>query len=116
MSEDFEEALRRALRREDPGEAFAGRVVSRLASGGPAQARVAGLDARRPRMLRSRWLPAALAACLIAAIGLYQMRRHALDAERATEARAQLLQALSIASDNVNIVRTAVAREENPDS
>ena len=44
------------------------------------------------------------------------MRQHALDTARANQARAQLLQALSIASDNVNIVRAAVAREENPNS
>ena len=67
-------------------------------------------------MMRSRWLPAALAACLIAGVGLLQLRQHSLEAERADRARAQLLQALSIASHNVNIVRAAVAREENPDS
>jgi hypothetical protein len=57
-----------------------------------------------------------LAACIIAGIGLVQMRRHALDAARASQARAELLEALSIASDNVNIVRAAVAHEENPNS
>lgn len=116
MSDEFEEALRRALRREEPGENFAGRIISRLDSGELAQARVARLEPSRSRMLRYRWLPAALAACLIAAIGLFQLRQHTLDAERAEQARTQLLQALSIASDNVNIVRTAVAREEDPDS
>lgn len=116
MSEEFEQALRRALRRESPGEDFAGRVVSRLEASTTEQPRVAQLRARRPRLLHSRWLPAALAACVIAAVGLFQLRQHSLEAERANQARAQLLQALSIASDNVNIVRTAVTREENPDS
>ena len=131
MTDEFERALRRALRPQDPGEEFAGRVVSRLDSGhvddmddtddvAPASdgepASVVRLGPRRLRAFRSRWLPAALAACLIAGVGLVQMRKHALDAARANQARAQLLQALSIASDNVNIVRAAVAREENPDS
>jgi hypothetical protein len=77
---------------------------------------VANRHSTRRRGLRSPWLPAALAACIIAGIGLVQVRQHALDAARANRARAQLLEALSIASDNVNIVRAAVAREENPDS
>jgi hypothetical protein len=116
MSEDFEQALRRALRREDPGEDFAGRVIARLDSSARASAPVTRLHARGSRVLRSRWMPAALAACLIAAVGVFQLRQHSLDAERANQARAQLLQALSIASHNVNIVRAAIAREENSNS
>lgn len=116
MTDEFDEALRRALRPRDPGEDFSGRVVAHLDSIGRPPARVARLHAIRGRVFRSRWLPAALAACIIAGIGVVQMRRHALDDARANQARAQLLQALSIASDNINIVRTAVAHEENPDS
>lgn len=115
MSDEFEKALHRALRRSGPGEDFSARVVARLDDGGlPAAA--ADFDSRRRSVFRSRWLPAALAACIIAAVGLVQMRQHALETARANQARAQLLQALSIASDNVNIVRAAVAREENPNS
>jgi hypothetical protein len=103
MTDEFEKALHRALRRGSPGQDFSDRVLARL-------------DSRRHRVFRSRWLPAALAACIIVAVGLVQMRQHARDTARANQARAQLLRALSIASDNVNIVRAAVAREENPDS
>src|SRR5690348_572704 len=70
----------------------------------------------RRRAFCSRWLPAALAACLIAGLGLIGLRQHAIEVARADQARSQLLQALSIASRNVNIVRAAVSREENPDS
>ena len=117
MTDELERALRRALRPRGPAKDLSGPIVSRLDSdsraGRPAAA--AGGLLRR-RALRSRWLPAALAACLIAGIGLVQMRRHTLAVARANHARAQLLQALSIASNNVNIVRAAVAREENPDT
>jgi hypothetical protein len=116
MSDEFEKTLHRALRPQDPGEDFAGRVVSRLNSSEMPEAPAARLYSMRRHAFRSRWLPAALAACLIAGIGLVQMRQHALYAARANQARAQLLQALSIASDNVNTVRAAVAREENPNS
>lgn len=115
--DEFEKALHRALRpRAHPGEDFAERVATQLDSGGEPAAPVARLERMRHRAFRSRWFPVALAACLIAAVGLVQMRQHALDAGRANQARAQLLQALSIASDNINIVRTTVAREEHPDS
>jgi len=115
MSDEFEKALQRALRRRDPGEDFSARVLARLdASELPGA--TADFDSRRRSVFRSRWLPAALAACTIAAVGLIQLRQHALETARANQARAQLLQALSIASDNVNIVRAAVAREENPNS
>lgn len=118
MTDELENALRRALRPRGPGEEFSARVTARLDASGmpPASTPAAHRNLMRRRAFRLRWLPAALAACLIAGLGLAQLRQHALDAARANEARAQLLQALSIASRNVNIVRTAVSREENPDS
>ena len=121
LSDEFEQTLRRALRPRHPDEDFAERVVSSLDSNGTDSsgtepASVTRLESRMPRRMLSRWLAVALAACVIAAVGLIQFRQHALDAARATQAREQLLQALSIASDNVNIVRTTVAHEENPDS
>jgi len=116
MTDDFEKALQRALRPEHPGEDFSARVLDRLDSGGTASTTVIRLASRQPRALRSFWLPAVLAACIVGGIGIVEMRQHAIDAARANQARAQLLEALRIASDNVNVVRAAVAREENPDS
>lgn len=116
MTDELEKALRRALRPEQPGEDFGARVAARLDSRAAPPAPVRFGAFIRRREFRSRWLPAALAACLIAGVGLVQMRQHSADLARADQARAQLLRALSIASDNVNIVRAAVAREENPDS
>lgn len=116
MSDDFEEALRRALRPKSPGEDFTGKVVSRLDTSERAPAPVSRLEPRRPAVPRARWVSVALAASIIAGVGLFQLRQHTLDAQRASQARAQLLQALSIASDSVNLVRATVAREEGPDS
>ncbi len=115
MTDEFDKALHRALRHSGPGEDFSDRVVARLESTGLPSA-TAQLDSGRRRAFRSRWLPATLAACIIAAVGVVQIRRHALVTARANQARAQLFMALSIASDNVNLVRAAVAREENPNS
>jgi hypothetical protein len=116
MTDEFDKALHRTLRPRQPGADFSARVLARLDSGEAQSAPVADLYSVRRRALRSRWLPAALAACIVAGIGLFQVRQHTLDSARANQARAQLMEALSIASDNVNIVRAAVAREENPDS
>lgn len=117
MTEELEQALRRSLRPRQPGGDFADRVVSRLASDDIEPMPGAPLVGRRVRAWRSRWLPAALAACLVAAIGaVVQMRQHALEAARADRARVQLLTALGIAAENVNTVRARVAREEHPDS
>ncbi len=115
MSDEFENALRRALRPRDPGEDFCARVVSQIDSSA-MPLRPARIASIRRRAFRSPWLPVALAASLIAAIGLIQMRQDAVDTARANQARTELLQALTIASRNINIVRAAVAREENPDS
>lgn len=113
MTDEFDQALHRALRRSGPGEDFSDRVVARFESTGLTSRQ---LESARHRAFRSRWLPAALAAGIIAAVGIVQIRQHALVTARANQARAQLLMALSIASDNVNLVRAAVAREENPNS
>lgn len=116
MTDEFEKALHRALRPQHPREDFSDRVLARLDSSEAPLTPAARLAFARRPVFHSRWLPAALVACLIAGIGLFQMRQHALEAARANQARAQLLEALSIASENINIVRAAVAREENPDS
>jgi hypothetical protein len=116
MTDELEKALQRALRLQHPAGDFSARVLARLDATGTPSAAVIPLASRRRRALRSPWLPAALAACIIAGIGIVQMRQHAIDAARANQARTQLLEALRIASANVNLVRAAVAREENPDS
>jgi negative regulator of sigma E activity len=125
MTDKFEKTLRSALRPQHPGEDFSARVLAQLDATQKTEkvekaevssTPIARLAVMRQRAFRSPWLPAALAACIVAGFGIFQMQRQAADTARANQARAQLLQALSIASDNVNIVRAAVAREENPDS
>jgi hypothetical protein len=116
MTDDLEKTLHRSLRPQHPSGDFSARVLARLDATGAPSAAVIPLGSRRRRAFRSPWLPAALAACIVAGIGIVQMRQHAIDAARANQARAQLLEALRIASANVNVVRAAVAREENPDS
>ena len=113
MSEhDLEQALRRALRPADPGEGFTDQVLARLDS---SVAATPVRPVRHPRgSARPRWLPVALAAALVAAVGItyWQEQRH--DRQRGMQAREQVLQALSIASANLNAARGAVLRVEDP--
>jgi len=92
---DLERDLRRALRPRDPGPQFTAQVSARLA--------------RRPRANRRqlivRWAPVALAASVLAALLIIRSDEQALDAQRGLEARAQTLQALRIASENLASAR-----------
>ena len=109
--QELEQALRRALRPVDPGEQFGARVAARLADGAAAQGRLAG---HRWRRVPARWAPVALAACAIAAVGLLRWHHQVLERQRGLAARAQLLQALSIVSANIDTVRAEVFRAERP--
>ncbi len=113
---ELEQVLRRALRAEDPGAAFSEQVLARLAAQereaapGPAALRVPA-RARGARWgLARHWLPAALAAGLLAGAGLAQWAH--LQHQRALQTRTQLLLALNIASRYVDGARSAVLREE----
>lgn len=102
---ELERSLRSALQPQDPGEDFSAQVMQRL------DVRRRGAH-RGQRVHWRRWaVPAALAACAMLAVGL-QWRHDAVRRERGVAARAQLLEALSIAGAQVNSARAAVLREE----
>ena len=130
--DELERSLRRALQPSDPGEAFSARVMAHLAarrqlhhpslSGeSPSTAGAASASRSLHRQALRRWAvrwtaPAALlAACALMAvgsIGLWHFRQHGLAQQRGLQARAQLLQALSIAGAQVQSARAVVLREE----
>ena len=110
--QELEQALRRALQPVDPSEDFSDRTMARLEAAAASTAPVAGLTIKSRAF--ARWGSVALAACTIAGIGLAHLRHETLERQRGLEARAQLLQALSIASASINTVRVSVIREEEP--
>jgi hypothetical protein len=99
---DFEDQLRRALERRDPSPDFAARVLAQTSG------------TRRPGLRSTRldwrpWFAAAVAASLlIAATGLDLTRRDRMQREEGEEARAQLIQALSITSAQLNKIHKKV--------
>ena len=93
----FEDQLKAALHRKEPPADFAERV---LAAATPRPAQV-----RRPAP--KRWLPAAIAACLIAGVGGWQYQQY-LSEQQGERAKEQLLVALEIASDKLNLAHEKV--------
>jgi negative regulator of sigma E activity len=106
MNDDLDGRLRRALRPVDPGEQFTQRVLTRIANE-PAR------STRQISRTLMRWASAALAASLI----LVVLATHSWQARRTQqglEARQQLLEALRVTSDKLDIAYRAVNDNETP--
>jgi hypothetical protein len=105
----FEDQLRKALRPVDPEKGFADRVMSRV---DPAPA------ARTRRWLPDRfrkWPAAPLAASVVMGVALVYAWR--LDHERrGAEARRQLIEALHITGQKLDLAYRGVKRESSPDT
>lgn len=103
MSKDFEQQLRDALRPVEPEEGFEQRVMARVAR-----------EPTRSRAKVTRWVSAALAASVIFAAILgtneWQERRE----QAGLEARKQLLEALRVTGEKLDLAYQAVNREEQP--
>ena len=91
----LDDELRYALRRKEPPEGFADRVMARLPVTMPA---------RRPSMVW-RWVAAA-AACLMVVAGTDQYQQY----RRGMEAKHQLLQALEITQAKLELVESKLRR------
>jgi hypothetical protein len=87
---DFEKELRSALRREEPSSGFASRVVA--GTGARVSPRPAG------------WVAAAVAACLLLSVGGFEYRQY-----RGRKAKQELLLALEIAGEKLNIAQKKVS-------
>lgn len=100
-NEQLERRLRAALRTVDPGEGFAPRVLARIAVE-PAQA---ARPARAGAV--ASWLTFGLAASVVLAVLLaheWQVRR----LEQGREARRQLIEALRVTDEKLNLAYRAV--------
>jgi len=102
MSEDFDKQLKNALRPVDPPDGFADRVMSRVER-----------EPERRRRQGLRWLPAALAASMLLGVVVihdWQARREV----EGLEARRQLLEALRVTGQKLDLAYQAVNREPRP--
>ncbi len=131
MTDEFETQLRRALRPQDPGAPFTERVMQRMngaprALGASREPRAAGLrgwlsragSAARLRLPRRapQWVAATVLACAVAVVGVAHWRSESLARSRAMQARAELLQALSVTAETLGTARKLVRRNNGHES
>ena len=115
----FEQELKRALRAEDPGDAFTQGVLNRLKADAGDLMPVPDTRARASvdrKNAAHRWRVALpFAATLAVAVGGAALVQHARYVDEGQRARAQVLTALRLTSEKLNVVRSAVldAQEEN---
>jgi hypothetical protein len=112
MSDDLESRLRDALRPAQPRKEFSAQLLARLAAEAAA---AAPLPASRARRFHSSpwWLAAGLAASLFVALGV-QYHRHALDQrERGLEARRQVIEALRVTNQKLDLAYRVVRSESS---
>lgn len=107
MSNELNERLRAALRPVDPGEHFTQGVLARIAGES-----VSTPSVRPLRNLGLPWLAAtALAAC--AALGLMLAHQHkAQHMEAGLEARRQVMEALRVTSEKLDLAYRVVKDKE----
>jgi hypothetical protein len=109
MSDFLEHELRRALRPEDPGDDFTRQVMARVRTQAGAAA-----PRRTPVSHRvARWLPAALAASLLVAIIVNHERAEQQTVQEGLRAREQLLQALRVTSEKLDLAYEVVHHDAN---
>ena len=110
MTEDFENELRRRLRPVDAPEGFTERVMRAL----PADLKpavVVALPSQRRHWMQQFGVPAALAASLLVAVmlGRHSAEQRELRAEqKGLEASRELMQALRLTSDKLDLAYQAV--------
>jgi negative regulator of sigma E activity len=104
MSKDFEQQLRDALRRVDPELGFEQRVMARVASEPPRS------RAKFTRWAASLALAATVAFAAILGAHQWQERRE----QQGLEARRQLLEALRVTGEKLDLAYQAVNRESPP--
>jgi len=113
MSQEIESRIRAALRPVAPSEDFSRKLLARVVADRP------GRPGRpKPRRLLSAsarplawWLTASLAACLILAVGVRQHLEQQRVQQSGLEARRQVLEALRMTSQKLNLAYQAVKNQ-----
>ena len=106
---DIDRALERAMEADDPGPAFAGRVIAAITGDAAARPGTASTWTGRTVVWRAL-LPLAATVALTVA-GVQWQAARAEDA-RARAAHAQLLQALRLTGETLNVVHRAIERSQ----
>lgn len=108
MSNELNDRLRAALRPVDPGESFTQGVLARVAREPP---RVPVSAHRTARVRGLRWLSGALVA-LVATAFLVAQQWRAQHAQQGQEARRQVMEALRVTSEKLDLAYRVVKDKE----
>jgi hypothetical protein len=109
MSNELNDRLRAALRPVDPGESFTQGILARIASE-PPSAPVWAHRAVRVRELR--WLSGALLT-VVATGFLIAYQQRAQHVEQGREARRQVIEALRVTSEKLDLAYRVVKDQEH---
>lgn len=111
MNDDLESRLRDALRPIEPRKEFSEQLLARIAE----SRRPAWRSASRARRFRSSswWLAAGLAASLFVAVGVQHHRAELEQRERGLEARRQVIEALRVTNQKLELAYRVVRSESS---
>ncbi len=106
MSKDIESQMRAALRPMAPSEGFSQKLIARvtLEQAAPPKRRIAATDLHPIAW----WFAASLAASVILAVGVHQHLELQRVQQSGLEARREVLEALRMTSQKLNIAYEAV--------
>ena len=107
---DIDRALERAMEADDPGPAFAGRVIAAI-TGDAAAARPGPASTWTGRTVVWRALLPLAATVALTVAGVRWQAARTEDA-RARAAHEQLLQALRLTGETLNVVHRAIERSQ----
>jgi hypothetical protein len=107
---DIERALERAMDTEDPGPAFTNRVLAAVKAERTVVPFTAPQASRRAALIWRAALPIAATLALVA--GGAQWRAKQAEEARGRAAHAQLMQALRLTGEKLDVVHRAIERSQ----
>jgi hypothetical protein len=109
MSKDIESEMRAALRPVAPSEEFSQMLVANVASQRPAALKPRRVPSGRHPLVW--WFSASLAASVVLAVGVHQHLEQQRLQQSGLEARREVLQALRVTSQKLNLAYEAVKNQ-----
>jgi hypothetical protein len=113
MNEELESRLRAALRPVAPSDEFTRDLVARVAADRRSSSDARTAHGRRPGA-RGWWLSASMAASLLVAAGIQHQLQERHERERGLEARREVIEALRVTSQKLNLAYEAIKNQSSP--
>ncbi|HEX3395229.1 MAG TPA: hypothetical protein VHS76_00930 [Steroidobacteraceae bacterium] len=112
MSKDIESQMRAALRPIAPSDEFSQTLLTRVTLQRPSQPGQRRIGASMHAL--AWWLTASLAASVILAVGVHQHLQQQRLQQSGLEARREVVEALRMTSQKLNLAYEAVKRQSSP--